>query len=215
MALAVESNQLPIAEYLPASDTFGTQKLSDVDVTSPVTFTSNDAPVANLSAPVLPSGPAVWSNSGGGFLGPSSFSFTLPPPILINGALPLEWSASQSQTLTWNPAGYDSGAILQATFSSATAGEAYAVISTGILGGSPFYAAVLAGATISAPAGAGSLTIPAQLLAQVGSGAATLTVQVTEPFASSPSTLLTQPNGKTLLMLANASSGETLPVDIK
>jgi len=210
IATAVETNQAPTLNY--SGLTVGAQMLSSIDVTEGAAFTSIDAPLAALPAPMLPVGPAVWSNSGSAQLAASSFAFTLPPPILISGTVPLEWSAGQPQTITWNPAGYDSGAVLQVRLVSAN-GVTGAAIS-GLLG-----AVVLvpgsSPATLTAPASAGTLTFPSQLLSQAGTGAMTLTVQVSEPLASVPSMPLRETNGATLLMLVTASTSETFPVDIE
>lgn len=212
LAMAVESNLSPDFVYV-AGLSAGTQMLSSINVTQGATFTSNDAPLASLPAPVLPTGATFWTNSGGPDLAASTFAFTLPPPIQINGILLLEWTASQPQTITWNPAGYDSGAILQASLYSTNGGTG-GLFLQGTLGAASWIS-VRSGVTLTAPASAGTLTFPSQMLAQVGSGAATLMVQVTEASASIPSTLLKQTNGQTLLMLASPSSGETVPVDIQ
>jgi len=193
----------------------GNQTLSSTDISTGVTLTSNDAPLANLPAPVF-AGPSFWSNSGGSFLAASSFAFNLPAPILVQGSLPLMWSSGKDQTITWNPAGYDSGAVLQATLYGtsgvAGGGVVYFAAVSGLLGSEWFSSS---GVTVSAPASAGTLTFPTQMISQIGPGAATLMVQVTEPYASVPSTLLKQVSGKTLLMIVTASTSETLPVDIQ
>jgi hypothetical protein len=196
----------------------GNQTLSSTNVSAGVTLTSNDAPLANLPAPVF-AGPSVWSSTGGAYLAPSSFAFNLPAPILVQGSLPLVWSSAEDQTIAWNPAGYDSGAVLQATLygTNGTLGVVYSgyTLSANVLGvvASEWFDST--GVTVSAPASAGTLTFPAQMISQIGPGAATLTVQVTEPYASVPSTLLKQVSGKTLLMIVTASTSETLPVDIQ
>jgi uncharacterized protein (TIGR03437 family) len=193
----------------------GNQRLSSVDVSTGVTLPSNDAPLANLPAPVF-AGPSVWSNSGGSFLAASSFAFNLPAPILVQGSLPLMWSEAKDQTITWNPAGYDSGAVLQATLygTNQAAGPGYVQVYA-FLGAVGDYFNGPTGVTVGGPASAGTLTIPAKTLSQIGPGAATLKVQVTEPYASVPSTLLKQVGGKTLLMIVTASTSETTPVDIQ
>jgi uncharacterized protein (TIGR03437 family) len=189
----------------------GTQVLSAINVSSAVVFPASDSPLASLPPPVLKGGSWTWSNSGGASLAPSSFSFPLPPPIQIQGTVPLMWASGQDQTITWNPAGYDSGAILQASLSGATGGG---IEYGGIVGLVAFpMPATLAMA--SAPASAGTLTFSSQLLSQVGPGALTLTVQVTEPFASRPAMPLQETNGNTLLMIVSASTSERVPVDIQ
>jgi uncharacterized protein (TIGR03437 family) len=196
----------------------GNQTLSATNVSEGVTLTTNDDPLANLPAPVF-AGPSVWSNSGGSFLAPSSFAFNLPAPILVQGSPPLAWSSAKDQTITWNPPGFDSGAVLQATLYG-TNGTVGLVYSGYLINGEVFSVAASewfagSGVTVSAPASAGTLTFPAQMISQIGPGAATLIVQVTEPYASVPSTLLKQTSGKTLLMIVTASTSETIPVDIQ
>jgi uncharacterized protein (TIGR03437 family) len=211
LANAIENNQWP--GFYGLNLKVGAQKLSSIDVSNSVTLPANDAPLASLPPPVFGGGATTWSNSGGSDLAASSFSFNLLPPIQLNGQIPLQWASGKDQTITWNPAGYDATAILQASLSGAN------VVSSGIVLGTVGTTIAAANSIVlprfTAPASSGSLTIPASLLTQIGPGALTLVVQVSEPFASSPSALLQLTNHTTLLMLVNASTGETVPVDIQ
>ena len=147
-------------------------------------------PVANPPAPVIAGGPWKWYSTGGPDLAASSFGFNIPAPFQLSGSGTISMNRSVDQTLTWNGAGFDSGATLSAAL--------------------PGYV------TCTAPANSGTLTIPAALLAQVpGNSLGTLMITVTEAGSSMPHTQLRLQNGNSLLMLVNYSTGETTPVDFE
>jgi uncharacterized protein (TIGR03437 family) len=184
----------------------------------PVSISGTDATFSGLPAPVFTGGPWAWSNARGQDLAASSVTFNVLPPISIKGSIPFTWSSGKDQTITWNPAGYDSSAVLQASL--------YGSSPAAILGGflfdpsesaSIFYTAPSSSyaATFTAPANSGMLTIPSKAFQQTGTGAMTLTVQVSEPFAFSPSTLLRTKNSLPLVMLGISLTSETIPVDIQ
>jgi uncharacterized protein (TIGR03437 family) len=210
--------------YYPPS--IGSQSLSALALPDgSASFTTGDLPLAQLTPPVLTGGPWTWMNSGGSDLAASSFAFTLPPPISIAARVPLAWSSAQDQTITWNPAGYDSGAMVQASLAGNGIGGALvrSGVLSGVLSGVPglvslsssWFTLSATGPTVTVPASAGTLTFPKALLAQAAQGANTLTVQLVESPFSVPSIVLHEKNKTTLLMVSFASTSETLPVDIQ
>ena len=97
---------------------------------------------------------------------------------------------SVDQTVTWNGAAFDSGAILNLALPGRV--------------------------NCTAPANSGTLTIPAALLGQApGSTLGTVLLTVTEAGSYMPHTQLRLVNGSTLLMLVNYSTSETAPVDFQ
>jgi uncharacterized protein (TIGR03437 family) len=147
-------------------------------------------PVANPPAPTIAGGPWKWYSTGGPDLAVSSFGFTLPAPFQLNGSGMISMNRNVDQTLTWNGAAFDSGALL--------------------------YAVLPGSVTCTAPANSGTLTIPAALLGQIGGNSlGALSITVTEAGSFMPHTQLRLQNGSTLLMLVNYSTGETTPVDFQ
>ncbi len=150
-----------------------------------------DAPLNNLPAPEIAGGAWTWNSSGASGAPSGSFNFNLAAPVQLNSGAPIIIPTEQYQTITWNGAGFDSGAMLQMTLTGLGSGAVSCV----------------------APAQAGALTIPANLLAQfTPGGSGVLTVSVTETGASIPHAFL-QSSGT--LMLVNWSSGDTRPVDFQ
>lgn len=150
-----------------------------------------DAPLNNLPAPQIAGGAWTWNSSGASGAPSGSFNFNLAAPVQLNGGAPIVIPTEQHQTITWNGGGFDSGAMLQLTLSDLSSDVVSCV----------------------APAQAGTLTIPANLLAQFTPGASgVLSVSVTETGESIPHAFL-QSSGT--LMLVNWSSSDTRPVDFQ
>ncbi len=157
---------------------------------------SADAPLDNLPAPVLAGGPWTWSSSGGADLAASSFPFTLAPPVRIDGGAPFSIASGQDRVVTWNGGAFDSNATVQLSV-SANAGSFQSVV-------------------CFAPAQAGTLTIPAAMLARFSPGSVgELSVSVTESGAGIPHAEFHLANGDPLLMLVHGGSTDTRPVDFQ
>jgi uncharacterized protein (TIGR03437 family) len=155
-----------------------------------------DSPLNALPNPVIAAGPWTWSTSGGPDLAASSFAFVLPPPVQIVGGSPFTLNHSQSQTIAWNGAGFDSSAALRLSLTAQNPG-------------SPVL-------TCSVPAQTGTVTLPANLLAQFTAGSAgALSVSVVETGTSVPHAQFNQLNGSPLLMIVNWSSTDVRPVDFQ
>lgn len=147
-------------------------------------------PITNPPPPVIAGGNWKWYSTGGPDLGASSFGFTLPTPFQLSGSGMISLVHNVDQTLTWNGAAFDSGAVLNV--------------------GLPGYV------TCTAPANSGTLTIPASLLTRVPANSlGSLSMTVTEAGSYLPHTQFRLQNGNTLLMLVNYSTGETTPVDFQ
>jgi hypothetical protein len=152
-----------------------------------------EGPLASPPAPVIAGGSWMWRSAGSADLAASSFTFALPPPIQLNGAVPLFVLPGFNQTLRWNGAAFDEGAMVSASLSGT-------------------YVSV----NCTVPANSGVLTIPADLLAQVAPGSiGTLSINVAETGSYIPHTQLKTLDGRTLLLFVNYSAGETLPADIQ
>jgi uncharacterized protein (TIGR03437 family) len=150
-----------------------------------------DVSLGSLPAPSLPAGQWTWSSSGGD-LPPSSLSFAVPESIHIASSVPRTLTRTQDETITWNGAAFDAKTQLNLTL----AGPAGTLL------------------TCFAPASAGSLTIPKNLLAGLDPVSATLTARVA---GTSPGNTarITLGNGTSLVMVASPSSSDTFPVDIQ
>lgn len=97
---------------------------------------------------------------------------------------------NMDQTLTWNGAAFDSGAMLNAYLSGVV--------------------------SCTVPASSGTLTIPAALLGRIPANSlGTLSISVTESGRLTPHAQFRLQNGNTLLMVVNYSTGETMPVDLQ
>ena len=162
------------------------------------TLVSTEGPLSNPPAPVIAGGQWTWQSAGSADLAASSFTFTLPAPVQLNGGAPLSFTRNQDQQITWNSASFDSSAILTVSLSA------------------PQGSAVLQELSCSALANSGKLTIPATLLEKLAGGnLGTLQINITEPAAAIPHATLKLKNGRTLLMLVTSSPAETIPVDIQ
>jgi uncharacterized protein (TIGR03437 family) len=151
---------------------------------------SAQGPVANPPVPAIPGGPWKWYSTGGPDLAASSFAFSLPAPFQLSGGGTISMNRNVDQTLTWNGAAFDPGAMLKAFLPG--------------------------GISCTAAANSGALTIPAALLGHIqGNSLGTRSISVTEAGSSIPHTQFRLVNGKTLLMLVNYSTGETAPVDFQ
>jgi hypothetical protein len=149
-----------------------------------------DGPLSNLPTPVVAGGKWRFQSSGGTDLPPSSFGFTLPPPIQLNGGAPISVSRNQDQTITWNGAAFDAGATVNVYLSGGTAGV-----------------------TCTAPANAGTVTIPASFLSgYTGNTIGTLTINLGESGYFLPHAQFQLQNGTTLLMVVSFSSDDSRPV---
>jgi uncharacterized protein (TIGR03437 family) len=140
--------------------------------------------------PAIAGGNWTWQSSGGTDLAASSFGFTLPPPIQLNGGAPISLRRDQDQTITWNGAAFAAGATVNINLS-----------------GTP----TLIGCT--APAGTGAVTIPASLLSGYAANTiGTLTAGLSESGSFPPHAQFQLQNGNTLLMFVSFSSSDSRPV---
>jgi hypothetical protein len=173
--------------FVPPGPDIGTVTLQNAAATLTLPF--NPPAVDNPPAPVLASAKWNWHSSGGKDLPPSSFDFTLPAPIQLNGGAPLVLRRDQDQTVTWNGAAFDSTATVTIS---------------------------LTGLVCTAPAKAGTVAIPAALLSQHRANSIdTLTASITEPAASLSHAQFKLQNGATLLMLVSYSAADSRPVDFQ
>jgi uncharacterized protein (TIGR03437 family) len=147
-------------------------------------------PLTNPPPPAIAGGKWTWSSAGGPDLAASSFGFNLPAPFQLSGSGLVSLNRNVDQTLTWNGAAFDSGAMLNA-----------------FLPGN---------VNCTMPANSGNLTIPATLLSQVPAGSlGPLSITVTESGSYMPHAQFRLQNGNTLLMLVNYSTGEATSVDVQ
>jgi hypothetical protein len=141
----------------------------------------------------FPGGPWTLSFAGSADIPPSSFKFQLPSPILLNGSSPLTLRRDRDQTITWNGAAVDPSSTLNLTLKSAASAI-----------------------SCVAPASAGSLTVPADLLSSFSPASiGTVTAQIQPSPSALPYTLLRTSDGKTLLVFASFSSSDSRPVDFQ
>jgi uncharacterized protein (TIGR03437 family) len=158
-----------------------------------------DGPLSDPPPPVIAGGKWTWNSPGSSDLAPSSFVFTLPAPLQINGGAPLSLARSQDQTFTWNGAGYDAATTL-----------------TAFLNGHTSDGTGTRNVTCVVSASAGSLTIPAALLAPFPAASiGTLTVQISPAGASMPHALLKTKTGATVLMLVSYTTSDNRPIDFQ
>ncbi len=149
-----------------------------------------DGPLSNLPAPVIAGGKWTWQSSGGKDLPASSFGFTLPAPIQLGGGAPISVQRGQAQTVTWNGAAFDAGATVNIYLSGSTASV-----------------------TCTAPANAGTITIPASLLSgYTANDIGTLTISLNEAGSFLPHAQFQLQNGSTLLLMVSFSSSDSRPV---
>ena len=149
-----------------------------------------DGPLSNLPPPVIAGGKWTWQSSGGIDLPASSFGFTLPAPIQLADGAPISLRRDQDQTITWNGAAFDAGARV----------NVYLIGSTSTV-------------TCTAPAGAGTVTIPASLLSGYAANTiGTLTINLNESGAYLPHAQFQLKNGSTLLMFVSFFSNDSRPV---
>jgi uncharacterized protein (TIGR03437 family) len=170
--------------------------------TTSITLTGGEAPSGyyfsqNLPQPAdgsldnlptsIPSGKWTWQSSSGKDLPASSFGFTLPAPIQLNGNAPISMRRDQDQTITWNGAAFDAGATVHINLS----GTAALV-------------------TCTVPAGTGTVTIPAALLSGFAANTiGTLTVNLNESGSFLPHAQFQLQNGSTLLVVVSFSSNDS------
>ncbi len=151
---------------------------------------STQGPLANPPAPAIAGGAWKWYSTGGPDLAATSFGFSLPAPFQLNGSGMISMIRNMDQTLTWNGAAFDSGAMLNAYLSGVV--------------------------SCTVPASSGTLTIPAALLGRIPANSlGTLSISVTESGRLTPHAQFRLQNGNTLLMVVNYSTGETMPVDLQ
>jgi hypothetical protein len=149
-----------------------------------------DGPLSNLPPPVIAGGKWTWQSSGGLDLPASSFGFTLPAPIQLNGGAPISLRRDQDQTITWNGAAFDAGATVHINLSGTAA---------------------LVACTV--PAGNGTVTIPASLLSgYTANTIGMLTASLNESGSFLPHSQFQLKNGSTLLMFVSFSSADSRPV---
>jgi uncharacterized protein (TIGR03437 family) len=149
-----------------------------------------DGPLSNLPTPVVAGGKWTFQSSGGTDLPASSFGFTLPAPIQLAGGAPISVSRSQDQTITWNGSAFDAGASVNLFLSGSTATV-----------------------TCTAPANAGTVTIPASLLSSYAANTiGTLNINLNESGFFLPHAQFQLKDGSTLLMIVSFSSYDSRPV---
>ena len=130
--------------------------------------------------PAISSGPWTLSTRA------STLNFTITPPVMLSAATtPVPLSRATDQTISWNGSDLDpnSGAILNLT--------------------SPNQPTL----TCNAPAAAGSVVIPKELLTRIAPGAATLRLLISQPIENSPNVL----NGDSVVVVSQTST-DTRPV---
>jgi hypothetical protein len=148
-----------------------------------------DGPLSDLPTPVVAGGKWTFQSSGGTDLPASSFGFTLPPPIQLNGGAPISLSHNRDQTITWNGAAFDAGATVYIYLSG-----------------------IAATIACTAPANAGTVTIPAPLLSSYANTIGTLTINLDESGFFLPHAQFQLKDGTTLLIVVSFSSGDSRPV---
>ena len=152
-----------------------------------------DGTLASPPASATPPGKWTLSTPGSPDLPPSTFSFNVPAPVQLSGGAPLTFSRNQSQTLTWNGAGFDPAAIAQVSLSGSTQFVSCAV-----------------------PAQAGSATIPAPMLAPFAANTiGTLSITVTPGPAATPGTSFRTTSGIPLAFVVGYTTSDTRPVDFQ
>jgi uncharacterized protein (TIGR03437 family) len=151
---------------------------------------SGDSPLKDLPPPIISGGKWTWSAA------PGSFDFVLPAPIQIAGGVPVTFDHTKSQTITWEPAGFDVNAILRLSLTEQKVP-------------SPLV-------SCSVPAQAGAITIPANLLSRFDArSTGVLSITVSQSGPSRPHTQFQLANGDPLLMLVLWNSTDTRPVDFQ
>jgi uncharacterized protein (TIGR03437 family) len=152
-----------------------------------------DGPLSNPPPPVIAGGIWTWQSSGGRDLPASSFGFTLPAPIQLNGGAPISLRLGLDQTITWNGTAFDAGATVSV-----------------IINGT---AALV---TCTVPASKGMVTIPASLLSgYTANTRGTLTANLNESGFFLPHAQFQLKNGSTLLMFVSFFSNDSRPVDFQ
>lgn len=149
-----------------------------------------DGSPSSLPNSTIARGNWTWQSSDGKDLPASSFGFTLPAPLQLAGAAPVVFKRDQDQTVSWNASALDPSTV----------------VSVNLNGGGVQIAC-------SAPAAAGSLTIPAALLAgATPNSIGTLFGSVGQPGASMPHTTLKLKDGRTLLVFVSYNSSDSRPL---
>lgn len=149
-----------------------------------------DGPLSNLPTPAIAGGNWTWQSPGSADLAASSFHFMLPAPVQLNGGVPVSMNHTQDQTIAWNGAAFDAGAT----------------VNISLEGSGPLVSCV-------APASAGTITIPAAMLAGVSPNTiGTLTIDLNEAASFLPHAQLQLTNGNTLLTIVSFSSEDSRPV---
>jgi uncharacterized protein (TIGR03437 family) len=152
---------------------------------------ATDGPLTNLPPSAIPGGKWTWQSSGGKDLPASSFSFTLPAPIQLNGGAPISIRRDQDQTISWNGAAFDAGATVNIYLNGNTQPQISCTV----------------------PATAGTVTMPAALLAAYSPNTiGTLTANLTESGSFVPHAQFALQNGNTLLMLVSYFTLDSRPV---
>ncbi|HEY3826988.1 MAG TPA: hypothetical protein VGL82_20675 [Bryobacteraceae bacterium] len=138
----------------------------------------------------IPGGQWTWQSSGGKDLAASSFGFTLPAPIQLNGNAPISMRRDRDQTITWNGSAFDAGAMVSIYVNGTTA-----LVSC------------------TAPANSGSVTIPTSLLSgYTANTIGTLTADLNESGSFLPHAQFQLQNGSTLLMIVSFSGNDSRAV---
>ena len=149
---------------------------------------AGDAPLAKLPAAVLSGNLTLLGTN-------PPFSFTLPAPVEFGDTSPVIMDHTQDHTVIWNGSAFDSTATALLSLSS---GAAAAPLVTCI-----------------ASASAGTITIPAKLLAPFSAGSeGILSISVSETGSGIPHTEV-QSQGTSTLLLMNWTSTDSRPVDFK
>ncbi len=155
--------------------------------------TPSDSPLNALPPAALSAGNWTASTAANFALPATSFAFVLPPPIQLTGSALIQVNRSQNQTITWNGSGYDSTATLNLSLTAP--------------GSLPI--------SCTAPAQAGSLTIPSSLLSLFSAASTgSLSVSVAETGSGIPAAGFASGNNP-FLMLVLWNSTDARPVDFQ
>jgi hypothetical protein len=119
----------------------------------------------------------------------STLTFPLHAPGMLSSPdIPIKLSIAADQTISWNGSALDPQA--QATLILRSV--------DGVL-------------YCTAPASAGSVVIPQQLLAKIKPGSASISLQINQPYATSPNLSVTESGGSTEIIVVNQTSSDTRP----
>lgn len=155
-----------------------------------------DSSLALVPAPVVGPGKWTWSTNGSADLAAASFSFTLPAPLQLAATQPVSLRRDQDQTVQWNGASFDAASTVTLALNG-LAGDGVTAKSV----------------RCSAPATAGKMTVPANLLGQFGGPSlGSIVMGVNQAI---PGAVLTTKGGETVVLFVRYSSDDSRPVDFQ